>query len=128
MKKLLVILALLFGAALSYRASTQLDVARPLRIANVGVHDIKNLTVLFPDGEVEFGDLPVGSTTEYEEAPGGVYSYAAFRLDVAGETIIQGVTDWLGAEPIAGDSFTYEVSFDPTLSQPLRLVEVKTDE
>ena len=128
MKKLLVIVALLLVGAFSYRAITQRDVAAQLRIANVGVRDISGLTVLFPESEVEFGDLPTGSTTAYEMAPGGVYGYAAFRLDVEGEIIIQGVMDWLGAEPMRGYRFTYEVSFDPTLGQPLTLVEVKRDE
>ena len=128
MKQLIVTVGVLFGAALLFRASMQFEFHSQLRIANVGVYDIENLEVLFPESEVEFGDLLVGSTTEYEEVVGGVYSYAAFRLDVEGESLTQGVTDWLGAEPIAGDSFTYEVSFDPTRDQPLELVEVRTDE
>ncbi len=101
-----------------------------LRITNSGTHSIQNLTVLFPEDRIEFGDVPAGGTTEYKHVPNGVYSYAAYRYEVNGQTITQPVIDWVGEQPMAGDSFTYTINVDssrPEL-QRVQLVDVTRDE
>ena len=107
--------------------------AARLRVTNSGEEDIEDLTVLFPNGEVGFGDVPVGTTTEYKEATGGVYRYAAFRLQIDGQLVTQPVIDWVGAAPMEGTSFTYELELvAPGRPWPsrlaVRLVEVIKDE
>jgi hypothetical protein len=101
-----------------------------LRIINSGTQDIKNLTVWFPEDEIEFGDIPAGATTPYKHVPHGVYHYAAYRLDINGENVTQPVIDWVGEEPMPGESFTYTLDFDanrPQL-QPIQLTNVTQDE
>ena len=101
-----------------------------LRITNSGSQSIQNLTVLFPEDRIEFGDVPAGGTTEYKHAPNGVYNYAAYRYEVDGQTVTQPVIDWVGEAPMAGDSFTYTINVDssrPEL-QRVQLVDVARDE
>jgi hypothetical protein len=83
-----------------------------LRITNSGAQAIKNLTVLFPEDRIEFGDVPAGSTTDYKPVPNGVYSYAAYQYEVNGLSTTQPVIDWVGEKPMAGDSFTYTIDVD----------------
>ena len=101
-----------------------------LRITNSGMQAIENLTVLFPEDEIAFGDIPAGATTEYKEAPGGVYGYAAYRLEIDGQIITQPVIDWVGEVPMEGKSFTYKLDFDPSRPQlqMAQLIEVTKDE
>jgi len=81
-----------------------------LRITNVGSTPIRNLTVLFPEDQVAFGDVAVGETTAYREVSQGVYSYAAYRIEVDGELVTQPVIDWVGEAPMDGESFTYALA------------------
>lgn len=100
-----------------------------LRITNGGTTDIHNLTVRFPKDEVVFGDLAAGQTSDYVEVPNGVYGYAAYQLDVNGQTVFQPVIDWVGEKPMAGHDFTYTIEFDPGQANgvPVKLTNVTTD-
>jgi hypothetical protein len=101
-----------------------------LRVTNRGPSAVVNLTVLFPEGEVKVGDISIGSTTEYQEVPNGVYGYAAYRYVLDGELILQPVIDWVGEKPLVGDKFTYLIEFSATRPQweRVRLIEVIIDE
>ena len=101
------LVALLFLGACGWGSET----AR-LRIANVGSAPIRNLTVLFPEEQVHFGDVAVGATSTYVDVQHGVYSYAAYRLEVDGTLVTQPVIDWVGEEPMEGQSFTYSLAVD----------------
>jgi hypothetical protein len=121
---LLVLLALA-GCAPGPEAS-----AARLRVRNVGTTAIRQLTVSFPDAQIPFGDVPSGATTSYQEAEGGVYAYAAYRLEVGGALVTQPVIDWVGETPLPGRAFTYAIEVNP-LGTPLgivRLVSVTRDE
>jgi len=110
--------------------STPEQVSGPrLRIKNVGQHDLKDLTVLFPDSRIAFGDVPAGTTSEYQPAPNGVYNYGAYEFEVDGQTVSQPVIDWVGESPRPGQSYTYVLDFDPTRQGMLmvELVEVQAD-
>lgn len=100
-----------------------------LRIVNTSAFAIENLTVIFPQEQIAFGNIPAGATTEYRPAPAGVYRYAAYRFLINGALVTQPVTDWLGEKPLEGQVFTYILEFDPTLLVPqmIRLVQVTTD-
>lgn len=103
-----------------------------LRVVNTGGEDIEDLTVGFPAGRIEFGDVPAGSTTAYREAPDGVYGYAAFRFKIDGQLVTQPVVDWVGEVPMAGKGFTYTLelvpSSHPFMHRMVQLVEVTVDE
>jgi hypothetical protein len=101
-----------------------------LRITNGGEMSVEDLTVLFPEDEIRFGDIVAGGSTEYQAVPNGVYGYAAYRFRVDGETVLQPVIDWVGEVPLEGDSFTYVIDFDSSRSQweMVRLLEVTRDE
>lgn len=62
--------------------------------------------------------------------PNGVYRYAAYRLEVNGQTVTQPVLDWVGEEPIDGAAFTYTIALDPgrPLLQIVRLISVTKEE
>jgi hypothetical protein len=100
-----------------------------LRIKNQSSSTVKNLTVLFPEDRVEFGDIPAGVTTEYREVPHGVYHYSAYSLEINGQMITQPVTDWVGEKPIEGDDFTYTIDMDPSRGARavVRLIKVTKD-
>ncbi len=101
-----------------------------LRVTNAGTVPIQNLIVLFPEDKVEFGDVPPGATTEYEPVPNGVYSYAAYSFDLAGSNVGQPVIDWVGAEPLEGEAFTYVIDLDTSRDSVslIQVQEVQRDE
>ena len=99
---------------------TVTPVFQQLRIVNSGVQDIEGLVVLFPGStadseaiEVEYGDVPAGATTEYQNVPGGVYQYSAYEYFWKGGLVTQPVIDWVGESPMTGDKFTYSILLDP---------------
>lgn len=93
-----------------------------LRITNAGSTPIRKLTLLFPDEEVFFGDVPAGGTTSYMEVANGVYAYAAYRYELDGSQITQPVIDWVGEEGKQG-SFTYTIDFDPGRAAMQRIMQ-----
>ncbi|MBC7876201.1 MAG: hypothetical protein H7Y59_03435 [Anaerolineales bacterium] len=109
---------------------TQVSKTALLRIINNGSTTITNLVVRFPSDSISFGDVPAGMTTEYKEAPNGVYRYAAYRFEVRGNLISQDVTDWMGEYSMDGNLFTYVIDFDFSrfpMNESVRLIEIKVD-
>lgn len=88
-----------------------------LRIKNDSAAPITNLRILFPDQQISFGNVAPNSTTAYQVFAKGVYRYAAYQYDWNGQTVTQPVIDWVGEQPMQGDSFTYTLHFDPTWVQ-----------
>jgi hypothetical protein len=80
-----------------------------------------NLTVIFPDERIGFGDVPPGATTSYRDAERGVYAYAAYSLEIDGAVVTQPVIDWVGEVPLEGASFTYTLEVNP-LGSPFEVV------
>ncbi len=102
-----------------------------LRVTNSGGQAIRGLVVLFPGlraesqaTRIEFGNIPAGGTTEYENAPTGVYRYAAYEYTVDDRVVGQAVVDWIGESPLDGTKFTYRVELDPK-GTPGRQIELK---
>jgi len=93
-----------------------------LRISNSSTIPVRNLTVIFPLDELQFGDIPARSTTEYQRVPNGVYRYAAYRFEVNGQIFNQLINDWFAEEPMEGDAFTYVILFDPS-RYPYEMIE-----
>ena len=85
-----------------------------LRVENRGSSDLQDLTVRFPRGAVEFGDVPAGQISGYRLVFGGVYQYAAYEITVDGERIHQPVVDWVGEVPLLPGSYIYVVSWEKT--------------
>jgi hypothetical protein len=100
-----------------------------LRIVNSGTSAVRNLTVVFPDSQVPFGDVQAGETTEHREVANGVYRYAAYRLEIDSELVSQPVIDWVGERPMDGVAFTYTIDVDPGRPryQWVRLLNVSRD-
>ena len=90
-----------------------------LRIRNVASVPIESLVVQFPDEAIEFGTVAPGATSDYRGTSKGVYPYSAFRARVNGATIAQPVIDWLGAEPMDGDAFTYVIDVIRVSDRPV---------
>ncbi len=108
-----------------------------LRITNSGHENIKSLVVLFPGKtadaqavQVEFGNVPAGTTTEYREVPSGVYGYAAYRYSLGGRELMQPVVDWVGETPMQGQKFTYQIALDSTQveGRQIELIKVLVDQ
>ena len=136
-KRLILAITLLgFISACSIQANTTTEFQQ-LRITNSSDLDISGLVILFPgptsDSEasrVEFGNIPAGQTTEYQDVPSGVYSYAAYKYTLDGRVISQFVTDWVGEKPMAGKKFTYQIVLDSQKVEgdQITLVTVSVDE
>ena len=101
---------------------SEADTSR-LRITNAGTEAIVNLTVRFPDDRIGFGDIPAGATTGYRDVPNGVYSYAAFSLEIDGALVSQPVIDFVGEVPMEGNAFTYTLVVHPR-GAPFEIVEL----
>lgn len=108
-----------------------------LRITNNSNVDIMGLVVLFPgstwDSEasrVEFGNIPTGQTSKYQEVPSGVYRYAAYEYTLNGHVVTQFVIDWVSEKPMTGMKFTYQLLLDPqkVAGDQITLVTVVVDE
>ncbi len=113
-------LLLLLGAcAAKEEVATPAPLQQQLRISNSGSTDINDLVVIFPGlnsemevAKLDFGDLPAGQTSQYQDAPTGVYRYAAYTYTLEGREITQAVTDWVGEGPMNGSKFTYQLLLD----------------
>ncbi len=109
-----------------------------LRITNIGNIDIAGLVVIFPAGygwdagisQVEFGNIPAGQTSEYQNVPSGVYRYAAYEYTLDGRVVNQFIIDWIGEEPMSGQKFTYQIVLDlnTVVGDHVSLVTVLIDE
>jgi hypothetical protein len=104
--------------------------AAHLRVTNVGTLNLSGLTVLFPDERLEFGDIPAGSSTNYQLASKGVYRYAAYQYRHHGSVITQPVIDFVGEVPMPGQAFTYsiELTGEAPPSMRIRLVATTRDQ
>jgi hypothetical protein len=125
-----IFLFIVLGIVLSSCKSQSAQKSR-LRIVNIGLLPINNLIVVFPQNRIRFGDIPARTTTEYQNIPNGVFSYAAYEFEVDDKTISQPVSDWVGEHPMRGNSFTYTIEFDPNRANTgdiIRLVSVKKDD
>ena len=108
-----------------------------LRVSNTGSTDIIGLVVLFPGlhpeaeaTKINFGDLPAGQTSAYQDVPTGVYAYAAYTYSLEGREVVQPVTDWVGENPISGQKFTYQITLalQKPVGDQMRLIKVLVDE
>jgi len=90
-----------------------------LRVENRGSSDLKELTVRFPRGSVEFGDVPAGQISGYRLVFGGVYRSAAYDITVDGERVSQPVVDWIGEVPLLPGNYVYVVSCVRSCEKPL---------
>jgi len=96
-----------------------------MRIENVGPSDLQDLTVRFPNGRVEFGDVPSGQISGYRFVFGGVYQYAAYEYTVDGEHVIQPVIDWFGQVQLLPGSYIYVLSWEPSTHPWVELLEIR---
>ena len=96
-----------------------------LRIENLGSSDLQDLTVRFPRGRVEFGDVPAGQISGYRFVFGGVYQYAAYEGTVDGERIHNPVVDWVGEVPLLPGSYIYVLSWEPANNVWIELLEIR---
>jgi hypothetical protein len=99
-----------------------------LRIHNESSTAVQQLSVLFPEDEVEFGDVAPGAFSSYREVAHGVGPDASFRFVLNGVPINQYVADFVGWKPIKGVAFTYRVRLEAGRSQPfLNVIAVVRD-
>ena len=85
-----------------------------MRFINQSKFDLKDVVVIFPEERVQFGDVPAGVTTAYQDFNKGVYRDAAYRVEIDGQVYEQPVVDWVGEKPMEGEAFTYLLNVDPT--------------
>jgi len=96
-----------------------------LRVENQGSSDLQDLVVRFPNGRVEFGDVPAGQISGYRLVFGGVYRDAAYEFTVYGEHFIQPVIDWVGELPLLPGSYIYVLSWEPANNVWIELLEIR---
>jgi hypothetical protein len=83
-----------------------------LRITNTSAFTIKQVTIIFPNERISFGPVVAGASSDYQAVLHGVYDSAAYELLVNRQTIVQPVIDWVAAQPLQGDQFTYMLTID----------------
>jgi hypothetical protein len=100
-----------------------------LRIVNAGTTPVMQLSVLFPQDDIAFGDVAPGAMTEYRTVPRGVYRYAAYRFTRDGMPTLQPVIDWVGEQAMDGEAFTYTIAMtaDPSGRTAITLAIVSRD-
>ena len=96
-----------------------------MRIENQGTSDLQDLTVRFPRGSVEFGDVPAGQISGYRLVFGGVYHDASYEYTAYGERVIQPVIDWVGQVPLLPGSYIYVLSWEPANNVWIELLEIR---
>jgi hypothetical protein len=132
-------LALLFGlifladcSSTPVRVTPNAGGATPkLRIHNSSPYPLQNLTVIFPQDHISFGNVPAWATTGYREVPHGVFAYAAYQVELEGSSVYQAVVDWMGETPLAGETFTYRILVDPaqySRNRAIQLIQVTQEE
>jgi len=94
------------------------------RVLNTSEIDIDRITVIFPQERLPFVDVKGGQTSSYEPVQRGVYSYAAIKLDMRGQTLDYPVIDWMGEQPLGPGRFTIKVTINP--DAPSRWEQVQT--
>jgi hypothetical protein len=102
---------LLMTAACDEPGSVTGPSTRPqLRIVNTSGTRFSQLSALFPQDQVSFGDVGPGATTDYRSTSGGVYRYAAWQYQRGGAQVVEPVIDWVGESPMEGRAFTYTIN------------------
>ena len=96
-----------------------------MRIENVGPSDLQDLTAIFPNRRVEFGDVPAGQISGYRLVFGGVYHDASYEGTVDGERIHNPVVDWVGELPLLPGSYIYVISWEPSTRPWVELLEIR---
>jgi hypothetical protein len=81
--------SVLFGVAQAQApntSATQLPDSETdfIRVENSGEFDIEGIWLVFPRQEIEFGEIPAGTTSEYVAVSRGVYNDIRFRLIIDG--------------------------------------------
>ncbi len=61
--------------------------------------------------KLKCGDIEAGATTDYLDAPSGVWPYAAFRYSWHGRTFDLGVMDWPDT-PLPMGSYSYHIQVE----------------
>ena len=84
-----------------------------LRIKNHGPLPIRGLTVAFPSERLEFGDVPAGVTTEYQDVQSGVFPYAVLLHQHQDRIVGNSITDFAGVRALERGAYTYEVTVEP---------------
>jgi hypothetical protein len=125
----LVAIGLVFGCTRAERTPVAPSAGPQLRIVNAGATPVTELSVLFPQDDVAFGDVGPGAMTAYRPVPRGVYRYAAYRFTRDGAPIVQPVIDWVGEQAMAGEAFTYTIAItvDPSGRPAIALTSVSRD-
>jgi len=104
-------------------------VAAPcVRVTNSSQHDIDELRLGFASESIQIGNLAANSTSAYQTASRGVYSYSAFGYVIDGEEQVQPVTDFVGEAPLKGGAFTFVLGYDPNLRYPVQRIKVTEDD
>lgn len=111
MSKRLMVLSILFSLSFAGCTLPHWAPAR-LRVTNHSSFTIEQVTLIFPHERITFGPVAAGASSDYQTLSFGVYRYAAYEMQIDGQTIGQAVADWVGEQPLAGDQFTYVLTVD----------------
>lgn len=77
-----------------------------IRLWNRSERDMENITVIFPEQEEDYADIPAGHTSDYR-AVEPAYRYAYIHLTSAGEAYVWQPIDYVGETPLEPGYYTY---------------------
>jgi hypothetical protein len=110
MKNSLIILAL-FTLLFSCTEAEIDPSAVNIRLANTSNFDYKNIVINTTTGNVRFGDLNSGKSSEYK-AFEMAYRYAYVELEINGNILKLQPFDYVGETPLENGKYTYEIYTD----------------
>lgn len=88
---------------MNHKASIQ------IRLSNVSEYDFDHIVVNTSTGEVDYGNLAAGQTTDYKSFE-TAYAYAFVQLEIDGKTYTIQPIDYMGATPLEAGNYTYQIN------------------
>jgi hypothetical protein len=82
-----------------------------IRIGNKSSMNFDRVTVNFPSGQVEYGRVEKGASTDYRRAE-KAYGYAQIEVLASGKTFTLQPQDYMGERPLDPGRYTYALKLN----------------
>lgn len=97
-----------------------------IRIANSSAFDYENVIVNTSTGNVDFGDIDAGMTSEYQTFT-KAYRYAFVQIEVNGDTLSLQPIDYVGESPLKNGRYTFQLYVSGMPQQYILILNLQVD-
>ena len=101
----------LFGAVSGCSGIADRPGTVQVRVANRSTQDFDRVTITFPSGKMDYGQLAKGAVTDYRPVE-KAYRYAQVDAVVNGKSLTLQPQDYMGETPLAPGQYTYNLELD----------------